>query len=64
MNPADALGSPSSSAPTRRALRAALTPLARPSTGLALAWLSFDVLVWVALTAFTASAAAWGWRLK
>lgn len=63
MNPADALGSPSSSAPTRRALRAALLPLARPSTGLALAWLSFDVLVWLALTAFTASDAAWGWKL-
>jgi len=50
-------------APSRRELRAALAPLAKPDTAIALAWLTGDALVWLALTAVTASEVAWGWKL-
>lgn len=57
------MGAALPSGPTRRELRAALAPLAKANTGLALAWLTADALVWLALTAVTTSAAAWGWKL-
>jgi len=49
--------------PSRRELRAALAPLAKPNTALTLGWLTADVLVWLSLTAAKASSTAWGWKL-
>jgi len=63
VNHTAATGAPLPAAPTRRELRAALAHLAKPNAGVALAWLTFDAAVWLALTSFTASAAAWGWKL-
>jgi len=50
-------------APTRRELRAALAPLASPSTAVALTWLTLDAAVGLALTAVAATAVPWGWKL-
>jgi len=48
---------------SRRELRAALAPLATPSTAIALTWLASDLLLFGALVAVAASNASLGWKL-